>query len=56
MNAGKSIMGLDVGQPWCLYWPLNALELLEAPVALFAERVVKFITYCKKDAFCGGHH
>jgi protein farnesyltransferase subunit beta len=56
--VGGSIMGLDVGQPWCIYWPLHALDMLqETSFENLNGRIVKFISYCQYEngGYGGGH-
>lgn len=58
ISLPRGVSSLSSGQPWLIYWILNALDLLgyEVPQDLKAE-IVNFIAQCKcpkTRAFCGG--
>ncbi|CAD8199800.1 unnamed protein product [Paramecium octaurelia] len=54
LNIGYSILYLDVGQPWCIYWPLNALSILQEDVSKYEDKILQYLQQCKIGGFGGG--
>ncbi|CAK57978.1 unnamed protein product (macronuclear) [Paramecium tetraurelia] len=54
LNIGYSIFYLDVGQPWCIYWPLNALSILQDDVSKYENQIIQYLEKCKIGGFTGG--
>ncbi|CAD8113346.1 unnamed protein product [Paramecium sonneborni] len=54
LNIGYSILYLDVGQPWCIYWPLNALCILQEDVSKYEQKIIQYLEQCKIGGFGGG--
>lgn len=54
----RSVSTLNSGQPWLLFWILNALDLMRCPITEeIKTKTVAYIAACKcphTGAFCGG--
>ncbi|CAD8194731.1 unnamed protein product [Paramecium octaurelia] len=54
LNSGYSIFYLDVGQLWCIYWPLNALSILQDDVSKYENQIIQYLETFKIGGFTGG--